>query len=432
MSNHSVIEHRANYHYFKMEEDYVRICGFGKQYPQCKAAILAILEHWINDKRAKGQDEHIYMTYPEWVDAMYGLFRRNTIIACLAELVQEKFISRRECVRHGKETYEYTLNIRLVQERLKLLEERDDKNCRPNLNASKFKRQQPTHLNLNGSTHPNLDGTSSEASKNKRIIYSDNIDSSSHIDSSLGANAPTPAHDLKEKVRQLLDSDPRLKAITTEMVAQAEEDEAPTVKMKAVKPSKHTTTPEPHDDVAQAGPPAGDSFPASSGGPRRSEASVIPSRKRAYSKKSVTMPEPAPKFDLTSEQQSFWSLWCGVWFNQDIPPEITETAYKHVVKLAPHITTAELLSSLIDYTRKELQESQGIRRKAVQLGNCVNSYRGWKQVQREEPPPQSEQEVDEDYSDPEGFDRYVGNGKEERAARLKLYAEMKARGELVV
>ena len=129
------------------------------------------------------------------------------------------------------------------------------------------------------------------------------------------------------------------------------------------------------------------------------------------------MPEPAPKFDLTPEQQHFWSLWCGVWFNQDIPPELTETAYKHVGKLAPHITSEQDMNSLIDYTRKELQESQGIRRKAVQLGNCVNSYRGWKQVQREEPPPTPEEEGEFGHSD---FDRYVGNGPEERE---KLYLE---------
>ena len=156
MSNHSVIEHRANYHFFKMEEDYVQICQGGKQYPQCKAAILGILEHWINDKKAKGQDEYVYMTYPEWIDAMYGLFRRTTIIACLTELEDEQFILRRSVRRHGKDTYEYTLNTKVVQERLKQLSERTEKNTRPNLNASKFKRvQKQTDVNLDGSTDTN-------------------------------------------------------------------------------------------------------------------------------------------------------------------------------------------------------------------------------------------------------------------------------------
>src|SRR6266699_5886139 len=109
MSNHSIIEHRANYHYFKLEEDYVLICSFGKQYPQCKAAILAVLEHWMNDKARKGQDSYVYLTYPEWIDALYGLFRRSTIILCLNELVEEALVMRLPCRRHGKDTYEYIL-----------------------------------------------------------------------------------------------------------------------------------------------------------------------------------------------------------------------------------------------------------------------------------------------------------------------------------
>jgi hypothetical protein len=180
MSNHSVIEHRANYHFFKLEEDYVQICQGGEQYPQCKAAILAVLEHWINDKKTKGQDVYIYMTYPEWIDALYGLFRRSHILACLNELVSDKLILRRPCRRGGKDSYEYTLNVGIIQEKIKQLPERTDKNTRPNLNASKFKRvQKQTGVNLNGNTRPNLNASSSDASKNKR-----NIDSLTEIPSS--------------------------------------------------------------------------------------------------------------------------------------------------------------------------------------------------------------------------------------------------------
>ncbi len=58
---------------------------------------------------------------------------------------------------------------------------------------------------------------------------------------------------------------------------------------------------------------------------------------------------------------------------------LNETACGHVKKLAPHITTAEQLDSLIKYARRRLEESSGVKRKAVQLGNCVSSYSGWKQ-----------------------------------------------------
>lgn len=85
---------------------------------------------------------------------------------------------------------------------------------------------------------------------------------------------------------------------------------------------------------------------------------------------------------IEQQQERFWSLWCHVWFNKDIPPKLTERAQEHVAKLAPHIATTEQLESLIEHTKKDLLESQGIKRKTVQLGNLVNSYSGWKQTQR--------------------------------------------------
>lgn len=142
MSNHSIIEHRANYHYVKLEEDYTLLCTFGKQYPHCKAFILSVLEHWGNDKVSKGQDLYVYMTYPQWIDAMYGLFRRNTIIASLAELEEEHLILKRPLRYHGKNTFEYAINASEVQTRLKELPERTEKYTRPNINAFKFKRVQ--------------------------------------------------------------------------------------------------------------------------------------------------------------------------------------------------------------------------------------------------------------------------------------------------
>ena len=200
---------------------------------------------------------------------------------------------------------------------------------------------------------------------------------------------------VKEEFKRATDKHKAIKLSENETHSQ-DEDETPTVKMGAVKIGAT------HGVDRRSGPddlPRGASSGSADARDRADDvhqghaatAPVIPKRPRG--KKPRAEPEPAPKFDLTAEQQHFWSLWCGVWFNQDIPPEMTETAYKHVVKLAPHITTAELLNSLIAYTRKDLQETQGIKRKAVQLGNCVNSYRGWKQVQREETPPQDEPNI---------------------------------------
>jgi len=84
---------------------------------------------------------------------------------------------------------------------------------------------------------------------------------------------------------------------------------------------------------------------------------------------------------LTEQQQAFWLLWCDIWFNQDIPPELNETAYKHVKKLAPLVKTKEQLEDLIKHARVEM-EASGFKRKVVHLGNLVNSYPGWKQQSR--------------------------------------------------
>jgi len=88
---------------------------------------------------------------------------------------------------------------------------------------------------------------------------------------------------------------------------------------------------------------------------------------------------PAPV--LTDQQQHLWSLWCAVWFNEDVKPELTDIAHKHICKLAPYIITMEQMNSLTEYARKDLEASSGIKRKAVQLGNLVHCYAGWKQAQ---------------------------------------------------
>ncbi len=109
----------------------------------------------------------------------------------------------------------------------------------------------------------------------------------------------------------------------------------------------------------------------------------IASPKATRKKASKPKPEPAapPAIQLTEQQQAFWLLWCDIWFNQDIPPELNETAYKHVKKLAPLVKTKEQLEDLVKHARVEM-EASGFKRKVVHLGNLVNSYPGWKQQSR--------------------------------------------------
>ena len=106
-------------------------------------------------------------------------------------------------------------------------------------------------------------------------------------------------------------------------------------------------------------------------------------KKSVHENNVIQMPIPAPpKFTLTEQEQAFWeTLWCGYWFNKDIPPKLNETAYEHILTLAPHITTAEQLDSLVKFARQRLEENTGVKCKIIHLGNLVSSYRGWKQQQ---------------------------------------------------
>jgi hypothetical protein len=191
MSTHSVIEHRANYHFLKVEEDYVAICSKGEQSAYCKALILAVLEHWTNDKCDKGQDEFIYMTYPQWIESIYGLFQRNVIIKCLAELVQQHLILRKPHKMYGKETFAYKLNVPLLQERLKSLPDAVEKSTRPKINACRNQRvPKSTRVEKDGKEESAVDKRTADA-----LILGRNIDTNidTNIDSVVGKNDEDPS-----------------------------------------------------------------------------------------------------------------------------------------------------------------------------------------------------------------------------------------------
>jgi hypothetical protein len=148
MSNHSVIEHRANYHYVKAEEDYILICQGGKGPAHCKALILSILETWTNTKRDKGESLLVYMTYPLWAESMYWIYGRNNIIDSLQDLEKAGFIKRHPYVTsNGKDSFAYSLVAEVVQEHLKSLPEKSAEATRPNINAFNFKRVQKQTAN---------------------------------------------------------------------------------------------------------------------------------------------------------------------------------------------------------------------------------------------------------------------------------------------
>jgi hypothetical protein len=168
MSTNSVIEHRANYYYVMLREEYLAIVNGS----HCKALILSVLEEWTNSKKAKGGSLYISMTYPQWCECLYGIYNRNCVIKALSELEAEKLISKQvQKIGHLK-TYEYLLHIKEVNEKLKELPEKAPHLTRPLINAFKNKRvQNQTRLKEDGdsSSQGVLNGTADEFKKGRSI-----------------------------------------------------------------------------------------------------------------------------------------------------------------------------------------------------------------------------------------------------------------------
>lgn len=186
MSNNSIIEHRGNYYYIEFREEYLIIClncsykkplkddQKCKASPYCKALILAILEQWTNDKRGKGQDLAVYMTYPQWIDAMYGMFGRTAVIDSLEELIGEGLIARVPYRLHGKDTYKYLLNYVEINKRIRGLDERDPNITRPQVNASTNVSDPSTSKRV---TRPQVNGYPSTSGHNIESTNKQNLDS---------------------------------------------------------------------------------------------------------------------------------------------------------------------------------------------------------------------------------------------------------------
>lgn len=157
MSNHSIIEHRANYHFIKLEDDYLAVCknvnkeveAFGLPNRQssgpadCKGMILSVLEHWMNSKRHAatcGDDLYVYLTYDEWEQQIRGRYGRSVIIRCLKEMelegewLDDKGEMHTGLIKsqpHVQNTFKYVLNIPVVQALVSALPEQSPFNPKP-------------------------------------------------------------------------------------------------------------------------------------------------------------------------------------------------------------------------------------------------------------------------------------------------------------
>lgn len=248
MSNHSVIEHRANYHYVKVEEDYIAICLKGEASPHCKALILSILEQWTNTKRDKHEEPVVYMTYPQWIKATYWYHGRNVIIESLQELVDAGFITRKPYhLSNGKDTFAYVLNVNAVQEAIKALPEKSPNDPLPSFNLNAFKNKRvpnQTRPKSNGSDVYNQ--TPDAFNKGRNITSTTQLpDTPSEESSTVSVETDAPASsssqskpiDFEAAQERKRPTNPQMPAITQEMLAE-------TVKMPIVKPSQQTPIPQ--------------------------------------------------------------------------------------------------------------------------------------------------------------------------------------------
>lgn len=146
MNVQGLVVHPANRYYVMLREDYLLLaeqCTYKKPVKEgkkkkkshasahCKALILAILEHWTDSKRGKGQSLWVIMTYQQFADAMYGLFSRDVIMDSLDELVGEGLIERKTYQHHEKGMYQYLFKYREVNKRLADLPKREPEELAP-------------------------------------------------------------------------------------------------------------------------------------------------------------------------------------------------------------------------------------------------------------------------------------------------------------
>lgn len=198
MSTHSLIEHRANYFYIKLEDDYLALCERVNEEIEaldlpdrqssgpadCKGMILSVLEHWMNSKRVNAQREDdlaVYFTYEEWEQQLRYRYKRSTIIRCLTEMKLEGQWMDAEGevhtglikVRHHvQNTYAYALNVKVIQGLLSQLPEQSPYSPhpktplgRPKKNRSKINGLKTDDIKINGLK---TDGISENPFKNTR------------------------------------------------------------------------------------------------------------------------------------------------------------------------------------------------------------------------------------------------------------------------
>jgi hypothetical protein len=361
MSNNSIIEHRANYYFIELREEYLHICqecsykkNKSKASSHCKAFILAIMESWTNDKRGKGEDLAIYMTYPQWIEAMYGMFGRCVIIDSLEELIGESLLSREKHRMYGKDTYKYRLNCQELNRRVKLLPERDPKHTRPKVDASINRRdnsEDPSKSKRD--TRLKVDEDPSKSRHNIESTKKPNIDNLS-VDRATDVASPTdPLVSLSDQVlvneitRREKEKLENASLIANPTIENVEPEVAP----KNVEPVTTRNT---------------------SSKPRSPRVRV-----------TEPLQKPLPKLDdpkMSEEARAVWNVWIDMPWNKAIPPKLTVTAAEHCETLSKVLITQDIMFKVRNFAAKN-DRNGFYKGKSWELGHVVSEYSRWKSAE---------------------------------------------------
>jgi hypothetical protein len=345
MSNNSIIEHRANYYFIELREEYLHICqecsykkNKSKASSHCKAFILAIMESWTNDKRGKGEDLAIYMTYPQWIEAMYGMFGRCVIIDSLEELIGEGLLSREKHRMYGKDTYKYRLSYQELNRRVKLLPERDPKHTRPKIDASTNRRDNSEEASISRrDTRLKVDDDPSKSRHNIESTKKPNIESNE------GTNATNDS----------ANSETSPSSTPSSLIAIPTSKEPVTTRNTSIAYGNVTA----------------------------------PSEPELPSKSTQRNTEPL----LSAEGKRIQGYWSRLGF------ESTSASNGYWNTLSKHITSFEQMSALYEYARSQLATAKD---PTVHPGNLVKAVNGWKQKQApapEQPTKPKKQKITPEY-----------------------------------
>lgn len=399
MSNHSVIEHRSSYHFVKLEEDYLAICSRGEHSPHCKALILAILEHWMNTKHAKGEGDYAYLTMPEWIKHMYMLYERNVIEDCIHELLKEGLIMRRPIKRHGQKTFEYTLNVDAIHKLIKALPLKEASDTLPNLDnylahrekikaekkeAREKSRTSESHASEKSRTSKDSEKSRTASEKSRTSSTGRYVKNHSNIDSItkiITEIESTSADDSETESTQtdslILSSTPSLSSqinpseLSPVVDKQPNSAELPIASPTTTKPTiDNPVSPNP-DQSVQYNPVESVTTGSTS---QKSYGCMMP--------KQVT---------LTAEERQIQEWWCA---QKDLvlrPPKCTDKLKEHWSELAKYIHSLEEMTSLCQYTQAAIRDNPNRKDKTVYPGNLVDCLDRWKQKQAARKQPDKKQ-----------------------------------------